>query len=387
MVDKIKALLKGQLALFLAGRKVDRAIWVFSSTDNEEFNYNSRALFLYVLKNLPEIDALFVINNDRKRIQLTAQYGDHFCETKSLRGMKRVCRAGVWFTSAGLPVYAIGSGKRHTIINLWHGVPLKKIALMESEESYLQKLYFRKIFSDNYTAIVTTAKELVPIMAQSFAVEEGRIKVWGQPRNDELNACRMGMVTIHEKPQWMKKIPESKAVLYAPTYREYSSTAWFPFEDWDEAVFADFLEKQNIVLYLRTHLKESGSYQRFLGERVIDLGSDVLEDITEALPLFDLLITDYSSIYIDYLLLDRPMLFLPYDKEEYLVRRGMNFEYDSVTPGARPTSMEDFMKAIMEAFISDSYKDERTCVNRVLNEVMEPCSEKICDKVLRGDWN
>lgn len=387
MVNKIKALLKGQLALLLAGRKVDKSIWVFSSTDNEEFNYNSRALFLYVRKNRPEINAVFVINNEQKRKQLTAQYGEHFCETQSLRGMMRVCRAGVWFTSAGLPVYAIGIGKKHTIINLWHGVPLKKIALMEAEASYFKKLYFRKVFSDNYKAIVTTAKELIPIMAQSFAVEESRIKVWGQPRNDDLNACRMGMVTIHDKPKWMKKIPESKAVLYAPTYREYGSTAWFPFEDWDEAVFADFLEKQNLVLYLRTHLKESGSYHRFLGERVIDLGSDVLEDITDALPLFDLLITDYSSIYIDYLLLDRPMLFLPYDKEEYLAKRGMNFEYDEITPGAKPASMGAFMQSIMDAFVTDAYRDERTRVNHILNEVMEPCSEMICDKVLREDWN
>ena len=44
--------------------------------------------------------------------------------------------------------------------------------------------------------------------------------------------------------------------------------------------------------------------------------------------IFDILITDYSSIYIDYLLLDRPLIFLPYDKEQYLKGRGMNFEYD-----------------------------------------------------------
>ena len=387
MVNKIKALLKGQAALFLAGNKVNKKIWIFSSTDNEEFNYNSRALFLYVRHNLPEITPKYVINDEKKRRSLKERYGDYFCETQSLTGMIEVCRAGVWFTSAGMPVYAIGSGKHHTIINLWHGVPLKRIALLEANVSKFKRVYFKMVFSNNYTLIATTAKRLVPIMAQSFTVKEDCIKVWGQPRNDELNAYRLGCVTLPETTGWMKNIPGSKAILYAPTYREYQDTSWFPFADWNEDAFSEFLAKHNLVLYIRTHLKESGTYESFLGERIIDLGSDKLEDIAEELPRFDLLITDYSSIYIDYLLLDRPVIFLPYDEKEYLARRGMNFEYRDVTPGPKPDTMESFMEAIADAFTKDSYRDERKRVNGMLNEIMTPCSEMICEKVRKEEWN
>ena len=80
MVDKIKALLKGQAAMLLAGNKVNKKIWIFSSTDNEEFNYNSRALFLYVRHNLPEITPKYVINDEKKRRSLKEQYGDYFFE-------------------------------------------------------------------------------------------------------------------------------------------------------------------------------------------------------------------------------------------------------------------------------------------------------------------
>lgn len=386
MIDKIKLLFKGQLAMLLAGKKENKNIWLFSSTDNEEFNYNSRALFLYVRQYLPEIMPRYVINDSQKRKKLTEQYGDYFCETNSLSGMIEACKAGVWFTSAGMPVYAIGSGKRHMIINLWHGVPLKRIALMEANVSKWKRIYFQKIFSDNYKVIATTAKTLVPIMAQSFEVEEDRIKVWGQPRNDELNACRLGKSDLPEKPEWMKKVDGSRTILYAPTYREYGDTEWFPFEDWNLEEFSCFLEQQNLVLYLRTHLKESGNYRRFLSERIIDLGSEKLEDITEELLRFDLLITDYSSIYIDYLLLDRPMIFLPYDETEYLMRRGMNFDYQSVTPGAKPETMREFMKELEDAFLVDSYKEERVRVNKMLNEVMVPCAKQICQKVLSEDW-
>ena len=107
-----------------------------------------------------------------------------------------------------------------------------------------------------------------------------------------------------------------------------------------------------------------------------------MEDIMEILNIFDLLITDYSSIYIDYLILNRPMIFLPYDKERYLQGRGMNFEYDKVTPGAKPESLREFMDRIHEAFSGkDPYFAERQRCNDFFNEVRQPCMQKICEEV------
>ena len=93
------------------------------------------------------------------------------------------------------------------------------------------------------------------------------------------------------------------------------------------------------------------------------------------LGMFDLLITDYSSIYIDYLLTDKPLMFLPYDRERYLDGRGMNFEYDEVTPGPKPETMKDFIREIRSLISGeDSWKSERDRVNLKFNEVREPCS-------------
>ena len=80
------------------------------------------------------------------------------------------------------------------------------------------------------------------------------------------------------------------------------------------------------------------------------------------------------------------MIFLPYDETEYLMRRGMNFDYQSVTPGAKPETMREFMKELADAFLVDSYKEERVRVNKMLNEVMVPCAKQICQKVLSEDW-
>ena len=358
----------------------DSHIWLFSSTDNSHYNYNSRYLFEYVKENLPEITPLFVINDPELRNSLSSKYGkQYFIETESIQGIRQALSAGVWFTSAGLPAYGTGLHKKRLIINLWHGVPLKKIALLDPNLKKAARIYFKKIFSENYTCILTTSHELIPLMARSFAVSEDKIKVWGQPRNDGLfqkNDC-------HEiLGQLFPDLPEyTKTVLYAPTVRDYGQVQLFPFKDFDQKQLEAFLEEKNILLFIRTHVAEQGSAAPYLGKRIRFLGNEQAEDVTGILNIFDCLITDYSSIYIDYLLTDKPMIFLPYDRQQYLDGRGMNFDYDDVTPGPKPETFNDFLDALSPK--EDFWKSERTRVNRLFNEIQHPCAADICNKVLK----
>ena len=361
----------------------DSHIWLFSSTDNSHYNYNSRYLFEYVKENLPEITPLFVINDPELRNSLSSKYGkQYFIETESIQGIRQALSAGVWFTSAGLPAYGTGLHKKRLIINLWHGVPLKKIALLDPNLKKAARIYFKKIFSENYTCILTTSHELIPLMARSFAVSEDKIKVWGQPRNDGLfqkNDCREIL------GQLFPDLPEyTKTVLYAPTFRDYGQVQLFPFKDFDQEQLEAFLEEKNMLLFIRTHVAEQGSAAPYLGKRIRFLGNEQAEDVTGILNIFDCLITDYSSIYIDYLLTDKPMIFLPYDRQQYLDGRGMNFDYDDVTPGPKPETFNDFLDALSPK--EDFWKSERTRVNRLFNEIQHPCAADICNKVLKMIW-
>lgn len=361
----------------------DSHIWLFSSTDNSHYNYNSRYLFEYVKENLPEIAPLFVINDPELRNSLSSKYGkQYFIETESIQGIRQALSAGVWFTSAGLPAYGTGLHKKRLIINLWHGVPLKKIALLDPNLKKAARIYFKKIFSENYTCILTTSHELIPLMARSFAVSEDKIKVWGQPRNDGLfqkNDCRKIL------GQLFPDLPEyTKTVLYAPTFRDYGQVQLFPFKDFDQKQLEAFLDEKNMLLFIRTHVAEQGSAAPYLGKRIRFLGNEQAEDVTGILNIFDCLITDYSSIYIDYLLTDKPMIFLPYDRQQYLDGRGMNFDYDDVTPGPKPETFNDFLDALSPK--EDFWKSERTRVNRLFNEIQHPCAADICNKVLKMIW-
>ena len=172
----------------------------------------------------------------------------------------------------------------------------------------------------------------------------------------------------------------TRTVLYAPTFRDYGQVELFPFKEFDLTQMEAFLEEKKMLLFIRTHVAEQGSAAPYLGKRIRFLGNQEAEDVTGILNIFDCLITDYSSIYIDYLLTDKPMIFLPYDRQKYLDGRGMNFDYDDVTPGPKPETFAQFLESLCPE--NDSWKSERDRVNRLFNEIQKPCAADICNKIL-----
>jgi CDP-glycerol glycerophosphotransferase len=380
MNQKIKSMLRAARLKKHTGDP-DPDAWLFSSTDNSHFNYNSRYLFLYCMEHHPELRIYFVINDENLRVKLQKEYGaDYFIETLSEEGIKKALSCGVWFTSAGLPVYGFGLNKKRRIINLWHGIPLKKIALMDPNESALQRLYFKKMFSENYTDLVTTSEEMSEIMQESFAVPAEKMRIWGQPRCDLLfkNFDRNEYFRIIYAGNM---VPVKKMVLYAPTFRTGKDVQLFPFADFDREKLDVFLEKNQIMLCIRTHIRENtenlpaeSAYVRYLNE-------DKAEDVMDVLSAFDLLITDYSSIYIDYMLLNRPMLFLPYDLEEYRKGHGFNLPYEEVTPGRKPADFKSFLKGLYTELEEDTMRIEREEVCRRFHQNAYPCCEAICQNV------
>ena len=155
-----------------------------------------------------------------------------------------------------------------------------------------------------------------------------------------------------------------------------------------------FLEENHIFLCIRMHLYDTTGCEWLKeldcpGSRIRFLNEDRVADIMEILNVFDLLITDYSSIYIDYLITEKPVLFLPYDREEYLKDRGLNFDYDKVTPGPKPKTFSQFLNSVYDLLYNhDSYVQLRKETNQFFNEIHAPCCDFICEairKMLNSD--
>ena len=77
------------------------------------------------------------------------------------------------------------------------------------------------------------------------------------------------------------------------------------------------------------------------------------EDASDLLPDMDILITDYSSVYIDYLLTGKPLIFAPFDLKEYLHNdKELYYSYEQVTPGPKCKNWKDVLKWV------EKYNDE-----------------------------
>ena len=400
MLERIKNLLKTTFVRLTFRGEPSPECWVFSSVHNRTFNYNSSYLFLYVKEHCPDIHPYYVMNDDKKRKELEEKYGKgYFIETKSMKGIRKVLSCKVWFTSTAPPLYGVGFRKKYRIINLWHGVPLKTIGMEQGNLSWFTRKYYKYLFADNYEAVVTTSHELVPVMSRSFLVEPERVKVWGQPRNDMLfvrqSACEiLEKVYKNEKGNDEAIQQSDRFILYAPTFRDHAPTKLFPFQEFSVEKLLAFLEENHIFLCIRMHLYDTTGCEWLKeldcpGSRIRFLNEDRVADIMEILNVFDLLITDYSSIYIDYLITEKPVLFLPYDREEYLKDRGLNFDYDKVTPGPKPKTFSQFLNSVYDLLYNhNSYVQLRKETNQFFNEIHASCCDFICEairKMLNSD--
>lgn len=343
--------------------KKDKNMAIFTAFLNVKFNFNSKYLFLYFIENIKHYRPYFVINDDTLREQLNMTIGNYFIETKTFHGKLFALKASIWFISSlEFPVGGFFLACGRNVIHLGHGTPLKNIGLLEKNISSLKRIYYG-IIKTNISYTLASSIFFRPIISRFLGVSENRVLVAGHARNDRL--------FINAKLDLNKIVGKEnmKHILYVPTWRTTAKVKFFPFIDFAEDELADFLVDNDINIFIRTH----PGFEDEIDRKILDIPNVYVfsekeyGEIMDYLNLFDLLITDYSSVYFDYLLLDRPIIFLPYDYDEYNAEIGFTVPYYDYTPGDKPSTLDEFMNAICTAFKADKFKDERARVNRLCN--------------------
>ena len=233
--------------------------------------------------------------------------------------------------------------KSKNIINLWHGIPLKRLSL---QVKGIRELKSRSRFQ-KFSSICAASTFEQFLLASCFDMHIDDVWVTGTPRNDYLLYPNNELLQEHS---YLNK----KVILYAPTWREYGErSSFFPFEDKDLDRLNAFLETQDAYLLMRGHREEMERITDNYGEkklsRILPAHQEIFPDAQRLLAHVDVLVTDYSSIYLDFLLLDKPMIFIPYDLEEYQSYRGFLFDYESHTPGDKVCTQAEFMESLDRA--------------------------------------
>jgi len=360
----------------------DRNLWVFGAWFGEKYSDNSKYLFEYVLKHHPTIDALWVTNNDQVFEYLAAR-GVKVLKRRSLRGFHAICRAGVVVMTAStrdLDWHLVTT--RSFNVQLWHGIGGNKKILYDTKQRQyppLKKLVHRLVpflrNELNYDLLVATSPLMQERFSGAFRLPRSRIPVLGYPRNDAFFT------------DGARQEHGVKTILYAPTHRGDGSGKTrlvIPSQEELEALSA-LMGRLKARFVFKFHFYDYSLIPDADYEHIEFLRPPPTDDPQQWLLATDLLIVDYSSIYFDYLLLDRPILFAPFDLEDYITNdRALYERYEDITPGPVARSWPEVMQQIEAIFQQpDAYGAQRRRLrDRYWTYVDGNSSKRVCNEIL-----
>lgn len=326
--------------------KNDRKIFLYS---NLGFRDNVRAVYDYLIENGYNEEYKIICSlNDYK--QQTAQKNVRF--VSNIRGLFSFFTCRYAFYCFGK--YPVKPRRGQAVFNLWHGMPLKRVGNMVSG--------FEKTDYNYFTYILCTSEFFRGIMKDSFSCDDSQIVICGQPRTDEMIRSASDSVN------------GGKLLLWLPTFREGFSDELDiltpeQFQQLD-AMCAEYGWRVLVKLHPLSKADIS-QYSGFENIKIITQRQFERENtnLYTLLGRADCLITDYSSVYFDYLLLDRPIGFAVKDIEKYGSQRGFTFEKPSdYMPGevfSDGGKMLEFVKSVFEG--KDSFKEKRKELNSLFN--------------------
>lgn len=253
------------------------------------------------------------------------------------------------------PTRLLDSSKKFSIA-MGHGTAIKKFPA-ESELNDKKKFnLIATIKRAKYYIVTSPRQETLELRSPSLdKINRNKYMDLGLPKNDSLFSY------ANEN-----KYSGKKNILYMPTFRENDQ---YLFISPSKAIkLANLLRSNGAHLYVKFHpFKENFNFQE-IPESCLDVITNITskclnEDVI--LKKCDLLITDYSSVSLKYLILNRPILFYLYDYEEYNQLRGIEFDYfnPNVSPGEVCSTFDTLLESI-EAFFSGKYFTDEWCSRR-----------------------
>ena len=222
--------------------------------------------------------------------------------------------------------YPIKPTKKQMVVNLWHGMPLKKIGNLENGMENIDYNFFTKL--------VSSSDLFTPIMKAAFNANIFSL--------DDLEFKRINnLLAGYEYHLYIKLHPLEES--HFKFKNNYSNIH----------MLSEDIISQNY-----------GTLYKFLGT-------------TSAL------ITDYSSVFLDYYLLNRPVAFTINDYEEYKEKRGFVFEdVKSLMVGPTISNFDELLKFLLSVMKSeDEFYIERNKVNSVVNSIQKDFTKTLLENI------
>lgn len=290
---------------------------------------------------------------------------------------------GLWYRwTAKYVFWAFGSNFMscasppwQTTIDLWHGFGLKKIEyeILKNKKATIPIEY-------TFTKVIISSELYRKMVKQSLHCSDSKVIVCGAPKVDALFQKGYGLQKLGVLEREFDKV-----IFYLPTYRNSSRLGYLGhsqdlpiINEKTIKCINDSLRNVNCCLVVKLHhaaQRDSNiSITKQNYSNIVFLTNDDFNrydvHFYNSLGQADALITDYSSVYQDYLMLDKPIAFVIDDFEEYEEIRGFNFKKPlQLMPGHLIRNVKDFVSFVNDVVTgNDIYLVKRDKLNKVINK-------------------
>ena len=308
---------------------------------------------------------------------------DNYVPVGSLKGVIAFLTSKYVFFSFG--DFRIRPSKKQIVVNQWHGTGTKKGGKQLNDSGY------KKEKLDNFTYFIASSETTAPVMAEQFDCPMSKMLIQGSARNDYLFSGKDCLSLLN-----INKNDYIKTILWMPTFRNSVDNRFhdgkvvgetqlpiiYEYEDMES--FNKFLNEKKVIVIIKAHPMSNLKNKEYSNIIIInnsDLRSKGVK-LYEFISNFDALITDYSSVFPDFLLLNRPIGFTMDDYEEYERTRGFFFDdFKNYMPGHHMYNYEDMTKFINDLVVGkDDYQDAR---KKVLPVFWKYADNKNCERLLK----
>ena len=345
VINSVKLLFKtdDKLILFnsFAGRKFDDSPYALFEAMKKDERFKDYKL-VWAFHNLDQYDVK----------------GAEKIKTDTPEYFKTALKARVWITNSSFERGLHFKKKNTFYFNTWHGTPIKKMGNdIENNQSFGEK-------GKNSTDVMTAQSDFeIDVFSRMFGIPKNHFLKCGLPRNDIL--CSYDASLRNKLREKLGIKDNQKVILYCPTFREFEKD-----------------NNNNVVLKPPIHLdqwkKELGNEYVLLFRAHYEVAKamDIKDDsfvrnmtdypsLNELMIASDILISDYSSVFIDYSIMDKPMLHFTYDYDKYASLRGMYFDIRDFINGS--DNEEQLISLIKDLNTEQEVEKTRVFRNKYVN--------------------
>lgn len=320
------------VALVGLGKNVRGSMQYILNELNSSDRFEGFKIYVRTSEETDSVVKKYISKNHWKRTETVSENGWYIKILESVRYLiTEVYFPDSWIKKDG-----------QTYINIWHGTPLKKLGLAKNSKNVHKDGTTQRNFIDADYLLYPNEYTKKNMLA-SYKVADlmkGKILNLGYPRTSGMLAAaesNLDGLRAQLAPNG------EKIYAYMPTWKNYLKADKLVEETRELLDYLDENLRDDQVLYVNLHHKVSASLDYSIYHRIRQFPPEV--DTYQLLALTDGLITDYSSVFFDYLALRRQIILYCADYELYKKKRGTYMELMEL-PFDKARTLEEVIEAI-----------------------------------------